>query len=172
MQNDWRWIWLAGFIDGEGSICFNHSYANNQKIRLPSPSIQITNTNQATLEFIALFLATQGIKIKVHFYHKNPEKHKPVWHLSIRSLNNIKYVIEHTISFLQTKRPQAEIMLKFVVFRLANYKKRLTGIEFSANLMNQMANLNYRGAKLRKVISAKNPRQKYRFVLYIQLWRM
>lgn len=116
------WIYLAGIIDGEGTIGI---YGNKRPDSRPAlrPSISISNTDERLIDAI---MTTLPNSIYLSRAKSRKEKHHK-FQLNIRIENyfSVLYVLKKIIPYLIIKKKQAEIMLKFVLLR--NGQKTLSG---------------------------------------------
>jgi len=109
--------YLAGFIDGEGTITvsvkkFN---ANPKHGGSPlTPIITITNTNKEIIDHFHAIL--YGSTIKIH-NGINPHD-KDVWVLQIAKLMDVKALLEQIMHHLIIKRKHAKLLLEFCNLRL------------------------------------------------------
>jgi hypothetical protein len=124
--------WLAGFIDGEGSITLYRSrwtwkpdgpttrrLRNHQ--REPEryrPLIAVSHTDADTCDHVSALLTQIGAK---HYYLRDPKRvnptrlgKRPQRHISVMSFVAARRVLEVLIPYLVTKREQAEVLWRFI----------------------------------------------------------
>lgn len=108
--------WLAGFIDGQGSITISKQRIKG-KIKL-CPTIGITNTCQTTILHCKKIL--DSLDTSYHIQHKEPQGKKKQESYSLVTRNNqyIHRTIIHLLPYLITKASQAEMTLEFVAKKL------------------------------------------------------
>jgi len=108
--------YIAGFIDGEGSVRFNIAWRDGTPIRAV-PAIEISNKDKAVLDWIAEKLVVSG-RWKTRATYKNPERRygKPYYHyhLTISGRARLKPALLAILPYLRVKRPQAEAILEFI----------------------------------------------------------
>ncbi len=116
--------WLAGMIDGEGSVTiFKHQEKGGQ-IKL-CPTIIITNTHEETIATCLNILDRLGTSFHVFERKpKNPKKHKKSIQISTRNMRYIKIVLQAVLPYLVTKKAQAQMTLRYVT---KNLERRETG---------------------------------------------
>lgn len=128
------WEWVAGFFDGEGSICY----------RLQMNSIgfelNIAQKYKPLLDEVASFLANEGIDCGVY-----PSKTDNVPKLFIRGKDNIKGFLEKVRPFLSLKGKQAGATMDYL-------EDEISGDKF-VQIMNEEVIAGRRSGKLRKLPS-------------------
>lgn len=146
--------WLAGIWDGEGT--FSITYQNKKYGEAYIAKASLSNTDMAMINEIIKIL--DSYNIGGHLFKESPRRkeHKASYHITINKLNKLKQLVELILPYLVNKKPNAEIMLRFVNSRL-KYKKspikdkktgKITGMkrqghsEEEKELYKQMAELN------------------------------
>ena len=113
--------WLAGIWDGEGTISVRH----NTKIHQFSPRMHIVNTNSQivlkSLKILEKIGATPYLREKGKGGFDGSKKQ--CWILGVDTLAKSKIILEKLLPYLVGKKPQAEILLRFVNSRLKRYNK-------------------------------------------------
>jgi hypothetical protein len=107
---DTELAYLAGFIDGEGSICvFGYHNRRHSALRLTA-----YNTNREVLEWIAFNFGGRVRPVK-----RRTPKNRPqfVWEISARPAATILLAIR---PYLQVKAQQAELFLEVVATLQSN----------------------------------------------------
>jgi len=107
--------WLAGFIDGEGSIGFDKT----SKKDFHYPHVIITSTHKPTIERVVEILSAIGVQCWVTKHTVKNPKHKQDWNVIIRGLKRVKPLLDIIIPHLFTKREQAQAILDFTNYRLS-----------------------------------------------------
>lgn len=113
--------WLAGIFDGEGTFSIiyqkkKHGDAYVARITLSNTSIHMIN------EIIKIL---DGFGIRGHLWEEQPrkKKHKKGYHITINKLKNVKKTCELMLPYLVNKKPNAELLIRYVNSRL-EYKKK------------------------------------------------
>lgn len=110
--------WLAGFIDGEGSITFK--VQRGKRLRGMSlvyyyPDIRICNTDQPTLKTVTDILDANHLPY--HVSHRGAEL-KPGWHaawdIEVKGLKRCEHWLEVITPYLRTKQHKAYLMLEYI----------------------------------------------------------
>lgn len=83
--SDFQRGYIAGIIDGEGSICLTQNRPNEHR----SPSISVTSTTQEMLFFLQELCGGHISKVK-----KVEEHHKQAWHWVLRGDKSIELMTE------------------------------------------------------------------------------
>lgn len=100
-------VYLAGIIDGEGTI-YIYIRKNNGSIDY-FPRFQVVNTNQKLMDWIHQTFGG-------HLYSKNRSKHDKNWRNQFEWYTTRKLMdqlLPLVLPYLIAKKPQAEIMIKF-----------------------------------------------------------
>uniref|UniRef100_A0A6M3J686 Putative homing endonuclease n=1 Tax=viral metagenome TaxID=1070528 RepID=A0A6M3J686_9ZZZZ len=105
-ENDAAYI--AGFVDGEGSICFHRNHKNDSKTTTYSPRLRITNTNKDVLDWIAVVIGLGKVRSQ-KLYANNT---KPVYEWYASGRYSIA-VLKQLIPFLKVKKLQAETCVSY-----------------------------------------------------------
>ncbi len=101
-------IWLAGFLDGDGALCINRqkdSRNGNGHLIYYNILISITNTNLGLLEELQNWLGgslTSNHKIKPEW--------KQLYQLKLVN-SQACYILENTLPYFRIKKRQAEVLL-------------------------------------------------------------
>lgn len=136
-------MWLAGFVDGEGSIGFDKM---SSKKDCHNPHVTITNCHKPTIERIVDILSILEIRCWV----VSPKcRQKPNWKqdwvIVVRGLRRTKPFLEMLLPHLFTKREQAEAVLEFINYRLSVSPKQPYG-EKEKSIIQKLHELNHRGS--------------------------
>jgi len=118
-----RIVWLAGFMDGEGTVTLCKINACRAKSRTEHirPIVQVVNTNYASLqECQAIFEDITGrcpmIKSK-SFSGTRLAHWKDSFQIQIVKQQDVKKICQALIPYLIIKKLQAELVVKFVEIR-------------------------------------------------------
>jgi hypothetical protein len=135
--------WLAGFVDGEGSIGFDKI---SSKKNCHVPHVTLTNCHKPTIERVSNILLGLGIRCWVVSpkSRRNP-KWKQDWIVVVRGLRRTKPLLEFLIPHLFTKRQQAESVLEFIKERLSKSQKAPYG-DKEIGIIQLLHDLNRRGS--------------------------
>ena len=138
MKNKEFYIWLAGFIDGEGCIgIYKHTYSHNPQIML-----QISNTYKIVLDYI---LVNLGVGSICGAEKSNP-KNKDAWKYSVYSGSVIE-ICKKCLPYLKVKHLQAELVIEFWS-KYVPYLKQKQGwkkVENKDYYVSKMKELNRKG---------------------------
>jgi hypothetical protein len=125
--------WLAGFLDGEGSLMVKYCAGSRmQQYRRQgqpyiAPSICVVNTDQPTLDVVRQILANNGlphhISQRTGGVGKNGRPYQDSWDIRVVGFKRCKRWLETLIPYLRTKRGQAEALLELCNSRLSGYEK-------------------------------------------------
>lgn len=97
--------YIAGIIDGEGSIMLQRFHAN----QYPAPCVSIAST---TIELLTWLKDTIGYGVIIKKKNYNPEKHKLSYSFVIKQNNAIKLLEDiYPYLIIESKRKRAEMII-------------------------------------------------------------
>jgi LAGLIDADG-like domain len=117
---DWEAVYLAGIIDGEGSITLTRNHENEHR----RPCISIASTDLELLEYIKK-LTTGHISKKKNY---NPSRHLNSYSFTIKNKNNVLNILKEVTPYLRVekKKKRAAWILEYydkVTKRNGKYSK-------------------------------------------------
>jgi hypothetical protein len=110
--------WLAGFIDGEGTITFKVQRGKrltNLGFIYYYPDIRITNTHQATLKTCTDILDANGLAY--HVSHRGAvtvKKWAAAWDIEVKGLKRCERWLQVIAPYLRTKQEKAYLALEYI----------------------------------------------------------
>lgn len=107
------WAYLAGLIDGEGTVTITHHRQHGREKFQYKPFVYVTNTDLPLIEFLQ---KTFGGSITKNNKKKSP-RHKPCHAWRVMSLDGIRIVLENTMPYLVIKKERALLLLRFISLR-------------------------------------------------------
>lgn len=116
--------WLAGIIDGEGSILLGSKGKANKHpgyngIQIGA-TIHIVNTDGNIIDKCCEVIASLGVSY--HLAHKGfTANHSPVYRIDIGKMIHIKTLLEAIMPYLVGKIGQAKLVHRFVSSRLEKH---------------------------------------------------
>ena len=140
------WAWLAGFIDGEGSIGLykEKDIRKGEKYYHYRPALKISNTDCNSLELIRCMLDC-GEPI-VHIKLKS-SRHQYCFQYKIRNSKELYWVLSNLMSRLKIKYTQAIRVMQYIEGRESSWKrgwyKPMT--EKDTKIYEELKRLNSRG---------------------------
>lgn len=112
-----RAAWLAGLIDGEGSV----GVAMRSKGARLEPAIQLSMTCERTVRRAQEVMEELGVTGALYSYReKDPTKHLDAHTLHITRIADVQRLAIHLIPFAVTKRAQWELIAEFCSSRLVH----------------------------------------------------
>ncbi|WP_346866837.1 MULTISPECIES: hypothetical protein [unclassified Clostridium] len=97
--------YVAGIIDGEGSIMLQRFHTN----QYPAPCVSIAST---TIELLTWLKDTIGYGVIIKKKNYNPEKHKLSYSFVIKQNNAIKLLEDiYPYLIIESKRKRAEMII-------------------------------------------------------------
>ncbi|MEQ2528863.1 LAGLIDADG family homing endonuclease [Bacillaceae bacterium CLA-AA-H227] len=95
-MKDWEASYLAGIIDGEGSITLTRIHKNEHR----RPCITIASTDKELLDYVSSL--TGGIILNKKNY--NPKKHKDSYTLTIKKKDKVLEILNLITDYLRVER--------------------------------------------------------------------
>jgi LAGLIDADG-like domain len=95
-MKDWEAAYLAGIIDGEGSITLTRLHDKEHR----RPCITVASTDLELLEYLKIL--TNGHITKKKNYH--PDRHQNSFTLSIKTKNHVLDTLKHIFPFLRVEK--------------------------------------------------------------------
>ena len=114
--------WLAGIWDGEGSITMFRHYEKGRENHF-IPVICVVNTCHSIINHVVRLLDRAGIRLRVAIQHKADGKIAQSYQVMTSKHSIIKKFLMLLTPYLIGKRPQAELLARFVDARLAALAK-------------------------------------------------
>ncbi|WP_066065649.1 LAGLIDADG family homing endonuclease [Neobacillus soli] len=109
-MKDWEAAYIAGIIDGEGSITLTRMHEKEHR----RPSITIASTDKELL--IYLQTITKGtINNKKNY---NPQRHKDSYTLNIKNKETVLFILKYVTPYLRVDKKRNRALLI-----LENYEK-------------------------------------------------
>lgn len=156
--------WMAGFVDGEGSLTISRQDRKNRPSPTYKVSITVTNTKRNSLD---LFIKEyNGHTYQIHDYRKDKRKvnwaDAYTWYCSVSSSE--RFLIE-MLPYLRLKGQQAKLILKFIKTKDGFNRVKRIGqahgsaplskkeIEHREKLRQQVHLLNSKGQDARKALA-------------------
>ena len=115
--------WLAGILDGEGTITVFRNTEKNGRVRL-CPTINITNTNPKIITKSMQILKKLDVSFHVQERWTDSKRYATCWCISSRNMTTISTVLNSTRPYLYGKGAVADMVLKFIDIRFNNTNKR------------------------------------------------
>lgn len=124
-------MWLAGFMDADGSIAlWRHKDATHKKGYKIYPSIIFTNNNPFIIENIIRILDENELQLHVVERNHTSENHARTWQVASQTADTVYKVLTLIEPYLVGKKPQAKLVLRFLNSRRSKGKTG-SGIPYS-----------------------------------------
>lgn len=104
-----NWSYIAGILDGEGTIRLQHQQARNP--HLYSPMIVVTSVNRELVEYLQSRM-NGWIRTYQPSSPNNNAQEAHTW--SIQGRDNVRPILEAVGPFVIVKRPQVNLLLRFL----------------------------------------------------------
>jgi len=164
--NEIEIAWLAGFMDGEGSIGIKvQSYHPIKKGNYAyfAPYVQIVNTHYGSIMKVDDILTRMhvGHHISEARRHLNPngkrtvDEYKRLWRILINGLKRCKPFLIEITPYLVVKKEDAEMVIDFINSRESNYYKQSPYSQRDLDIVNRFRSVR-RSGRANKVISLKS----------------
>lgn len=111
------WAWVAGFVDGEGSIGIHRAADPRIGRHSYRAALQIGNTNRDALVRVAEIM---GVTNAITQLAPQTERHATQWHFQVRERSHLWRILPQIEPYLVIKRLQAQLTLFFVASRLTH----------------------------------------------------
>lgn len=135
------WSYLAGFIDGEGSLMLvrsgSYRYKNVPRVPTYRPNLAITNNHRGVLEATRDFVGLGRV-----YMRRRASPHHRDSYIFMASGFRLMPIIQNLLPHLIIKRVQAEVMIAFIERRVIQRTKPFTHEDYS--LVQRMQLLNNR----------------------------
>lgn len=106
--------WLAGFLDGEGTIGIGRTNGKNYKHAYYRPYIQAPNTDDRPIKVMANIIESITGKEQSITINKSPNKQKNMYRIRIATQWELLMLLPMLMPYLTCKKEQAELTLSFV----------------------------------------------------------
>lgn len=124
--------WLAGIIDGEGSISINKSISHRTSI-VYCARVQVPNTNQMIIDKVRSIFDRIGAEGHTEKRQSQNIKWKVCSIITLNSAKDIDILLPKIIPYLIGKKSHAEVLYRFVHSRLQRRLERKQTIVFAPN---------------------------------------
>ncbi len=114
--------YIAGFVDGDGSICITKSGKNKNRPNRLLPAVCIANRNMDVINWIPKQFAGMKIYKDTHFDERSP-KYSASHRLFLFGYDSVLNFLSEISPYLIVKRKQAELVIKFIKRRKVKIKK-------------------------------------------------
>jgi hypothetical protein len=135
-----NFAYLAGLIDGEGTLSL-HQASNGR--RTWKPVMVMGMCDQTALRLLVTWFPKSHLTFRLR---KAPKRSFYLW--SVTQKAEIYKILQRVFPYLQTKKPQAKLLLDFLTQYGENYNKRYGRAGTPRNILNAMAKF---GTKIRKL---------------------
>ncbi len=116
MDNQQELVYLAGIIDGEGSIGL-FSFKRSHGITMHS-RVSITNTSQVLVDYLASLFAKLEIPFHIGWFRPRNPRQRPWANVTVHRHSGVKKLLSLVRAFLIAKPRQADLLFEFVSSRL------------------------------------------------------
>ena len=152
-ERDTAKAWMAGFIDGEGSIGLNQEY----DIRKGAgyfhyrPSLQIVNTDRGSIEIFYKYIGCGDFRM-VNRDKLGYRKQQPVYRLNVRKAEPLLRFLKEIEPYLTIKKRRAQLVIEYIENRLSKPGRGRYNPKTEADkeIWGKLMLLNLRGAQARE----------------------
>lgn len=110
--------WLAGFLDGEGTIGLHRANNKNHAHPYLAPHLQAPNTDYRLIQRMKdIIEAVIGKEISICVSNKGGDGWKRAWRVKVKAQRDLVNLIPLLMPYLVGKREQAQIVLDFCLRR-------------------------------------------------------
>jgi LAGLIDADG endonuclease. len=144
---EWARGWLAGLLDGEGTITAKH-HRRKQGVVNIQPIIVLNNTSLELLRRIKEILRCGTIQIHSPSYTRKHPNRNVVWRLEIKGSFAVYTILKQVYPYLIVKRRHAEIVMKICEENMRAYiTNKPANYEYLERLRSELKSLTKRGKK-------------------------
>jgi len=121
-----RLAWLAGILDGEGSISLNRIRAVAHGIQgwYARFTVRIANTDPAMLNEVIAIAKVLGVKYFCSTFRNNPRKNeKSCPGVVVATKDHVQKFLEALLPYLVTKHERAQLALRAIKYRRTQLEK-------------------------------------------------
>lgn len=111
--------WLAGFLDGEGTIGISRSNSKSAPRAYLRPHLQAPNTDKCLIDHMTAIIEKVTGKKQSITHHVMPEGCKPMWRTQVHTQWECAMLIPLLLPHIISKKRQAQIVLEFCQRKLA-----------------------------------------------------
>ena len=115
-----RLAWLAGIVDGEGSITMAKNPTNKKGKYTIRPLVNITNSSVAALRLIEQICEEQGLAYYIKWLEPGKSGRKQwIWRLNVYGQKRVKRFLEIILPYLVIKKEHGLLLYEWCVGRIA-----------------------------------------------------
>lgn len=146
MITDVQVSWLAGFVDGEGSLLIPMEKNGTLKT-----IFSVGNTHRISIERVKEIVSEiVGRQIRYYTIHATAKNHQPLFTIRLSKKSEVLAVVKSLLPFLVTKIEQAKLMAQYIESNPATRGQGGLGrpvvLEEHFEMARKMRHLNRRGA--------------------------
>lgn len=115
MTHDHELAWLAGFLDGEGTIMLYASHPKSERNPHIQSALRVANTNEDTIKASKAILSRiVGREVRYKATRQSVKGYRPIYRLDVDRQSDIRTALVALLPHLVGKRPQAALMLEYL----------------------------------------------------------
>lgn len=117
--------WLAGIIDGEGSVTIGARLRKKTNNLVLVPQVLITNTDKEIIKECERILNKMQLGYTINWIEYKHKDYLDRANIRITKYQRVKFLLEHLTPYLHSrKRHNAEVVLEFIADRESNLLTR------------------------------------------------
>ena len=114
--------YIAGLIDGDGSINMNYRASKRSKLGKYTPQVLFINTDKQIITSYCSVLKTNNIGYNVQFRTGGNTTNRRRWDIIVSGVKRTKNLLELITNKLKTKKEQANLLMQYCISRLQEPK--------------------------------------------------
>lgn len=139
-------VWLAGFLDADGSIRLSKGWKNKKGQFSLVPQITIHNTSYNTLEHVANILTTIIPSYQLSWKKRTSPNHAELASVVVMGIKRSKPLLKALLPYLVTKKLEGELLMEFIRIRESqnhnhSYSEKEYKINFALKYLKTTRNL-------------------------------
>lgn len=116
--------WLAGFIDGEGTVGISRTNSKTWKHPYLRAAVQVPNTDRRAIdEMVRIIEEITGKRPSVAVSHRGNERCRMAWRVKVCTQWELLLLLPAVMPYLRLKQRQAELSIEFCKRKFGKSKR-------------------------------------------------
>lgn len=114
----WKLGYLAGFLDGEGSLKLYYRHRQNSV----DAGVEFTNTNYTSLDRMRQWLNSCGFTTRLNDVHPASGIRRASYRLVVNRWGDVYGILKGLMPYLSIKKERSAILLRLASIKVLNYR--------------------------------------------------